>query len=87
MYSVSPGTPGNRRSRQSAIAWSMRSDELETKFQWMCRFSGSGSPPSNINRAGSLALRMISAPGLKTTSWAAVKSPTWPATSTAPETM
>jgi hypothetical protein len=31
--SVSPGTSANLRSRQSALAFSIRSGELETKFQ------------------------------------------------------
>ena len=42
----------------------MRSLLLETKFQKMCRCSGSGSP-----------LRMISAPGLNTINWSFVKLP------------
>ena len=46
----SPGTLGNRPSFQSRRARAMRSLELETKFQSMCRSPSSGAPPTSTTR-------------------------------------
>ena len=43
MNSVSPGTWPKRPSRQSCLAWSIRSCELDTKFHHMWR-GPSGAP-------------------------------------------
>ena len=44
MNSVSPGTAAKQPAFQSALACSMRSCELETKFHQICRGPSSGSP-------------------------------------------
>ena len=62
MNSVSPGTAGNRPSFQSALACSIRSFELETKFHQMCRGPSIGSPPRTISRASEIALYLRQIP-------------------------
>ena len=53
MNSLSPGTLAKRPSFQSALAFSMRSFDDDTKFHQMCRGPSIGAPPSSISLAPS----------------------------------
>ena len=54
MNSLSPGTFAKRPSFQSALAFSMRSSDDDTKFHHMWRGPSSGAPPSSISLAARL---------------------------------
>src|ERR1700752_3084725 len=66
--SASPGTGAKRPAFQSALACSMRSRELETKFHQRYRGPSSGSPPSNSKRTAEAALTRIVSPDENTKS-------------------
>src|SRR5689334_14822817 len=70
-----------RPARQSALAWSMRSFDEDTKFQSMNR-SPTGSPPSAITVARAVAVMVLSSPLSKTSILPAPKA--WPRTSISP---
>ena len=68
MNSVSPGTCPNLLASQSALACSMRSLLLATKFHQICRGPSAGSPPSSMMRAGVSALMVMAWPARSTSS-------------------
>ena len=80
--SGSPGTAGKRSARQSAFACSMRSRELDTKFQYTWLGPSIGSPPSTRRRAVPSARYTTWEPARNTSRRPAAKR--WPAISTAP---